>query len=78
MEICAGNSVFIRGLGFNMVTNSPHIGSADEICIGTAKVAEASSGVYACGSLLYYLTEISTESEGNLLGTLEVGLGDNV
>ena len=44
--------------------------------MGTAKIAEAPHGVYACGSLLYYLTEIPTEQEGILFGTLEIGDAD--
>jgi hypothetical protein len=72
-EICAGNSIAIEGVTFSNVTNSPHLGSADEICVGTAKIAEPPSGVYACDTLLYYLTEIPTESEGTLFGTLEIG-----
>ena len=78
-EICAGNSILPpSGPPWIHVTNSVHLGSADEICIDTAKIAEAPSGVYACGSLLYYLTEIPVEEEGSLFGTLEVGLGGGV
>ncbi len=43
------------------------------------KVADAPSGAYACGALLYYLTEIPTETVGKLFGTLEIvkgGLSD--
>ena len=76
VEICAGNSVLVPGAGFQSITNSPHMGTADEICVGAAKIAAAPSGVYACDSLLYYVTEIPTDSEGTLWGTLEIGDGD--
>lgn len=75
-EICAGNSIFIGGVGFTNITNSPHLGAVDEICVNVAKIAEPPSGVYACGSLLYYVTEIPIESEGTLYGTLEIGAPD--
>ena len=75
-SICAGNSVLVPGTGFSSITNSPHNGGADEICVGTAKIADAPSGVYACDSLLYYVTEIPTDSDGTLWGTLEIGDGD--
>ena len=71
-QICAGNSIQEEA-GFNHVTNSPHLGAADEICVGTARIAEPPSGVVACGSLLYYVTEIPTATEGVLWGTLEIG-----
>jgi len=75
-EICAGNSWRPDGGIFQNITNSPHIGDANQICIGTAGIAEAPSGAYACGSLLYYVTEIPTSATGNLWGTLEIGDGD--
>jgi hypothetical protein len=77
-EICAGNSVLIEGSGFNNVTNAPYLAGADEICIDAAKILLPPDGVRACGSLLYYLTEIPTDAAGTLFGTLEIGLGDNV
>jgi hypothetical protein len=46
--------------------------------VDTARIAVAPSGVYACGSLLYYLTEIPTDATGNLWGTLEIGSGGGV
>jgi hypothetical protein len=70
-EICAGNSIQADG-AWTHVTNSPHVGAADAICVGTT-LAQAPSGVYACGSLLYYITEIPVENEGILFGTLEIG-----
>jgi hypothetical protein len=76
-EICAGNSVLIEGSGFNNVTKSPYLSDADEICIDAAKVLEPPDGVQACGSLLYYLTEIPIGADGTLFGTLEIGLGDD-
>lgn len=75
-SICAGNSVLVPGEGFARITNSPHNGGVDEICVGAAKIAEAPAGVYACDSLLYYVTEIPTDSEGTLWGTLEIGDGE--
>ena len=75
-DICAGNSILVDGVGFSNVTNSPYLGLADEICIGTAKIAEPPSGVYACDTLLYYVTEIPIESDGTLYGTLEIGAAD--
>jgi hypothetical protein len=77
-EICAGNSILIEGSGFDNVTNSPYLSGADEICIDADKVLEPPDGVQACGSLLYYLTEIPTGAGGTLFGTLEIGFGDGV
>ncbi len=74
--ICAGNSIFVEGVGYGSVTNSPHNGLADEICVGAAKIAEPPSGVYACDTLLYYLTEIPSDVDGMLWGTLEIGDGE--
>jgi len=70
-EICAGSSVLVPGLGFDFVSNSPHIGSADEICVGAAAVVPGAA--QACGSLLYYVTQIPTSEVGALFGTLEIG-----
>ncbi len=75
-SICAGNSNFVSGSGYSAITNSPHNGAADEICVGAAKIAETPSGVQACDSLLYYVTEIATDSDGTLWGTLEIGDGE--
>jgi hypothetical protein len=69
--ICAGNSIQ-ESSGFTHISNSPHGGTAEEICNGVPKLAEEPSGAYSCGSLLYYLTEIPTETAGNLFGTLEI------
>ncbi len=69
--ICAGNSAQ-ESTGFNYITNSPHEGTVDEICNGVPKLAEAPLGVYACGSLLYYLTEVPVDTVANLFGTLEI------
>lgn len=77
--ICAGNSILDPVEGFVNISNSPHEGTVDEICDGVPKLADAPSGVYACGALLYYLTEIPTEAAGTLYGTLEIvtaGAGD--
>ena len=70
--ICAGNSMLDPADGFVNISNSPHEGTVDEICDGVPKLADAPSGVYACGALLYYLTEIPTETVGTLFGTLEI------
>ncbi|MGI9584627.1 MAG: hypothetical protein ACR2N7_03460 [Acidimicrobiia bacterium] len=77
-QICAGNSIQVEGVGFGSVTNSPHNGEVDEICIDAVKIAESPSGVYSCDSLLYYVTEIPTDVEGTsvLWGTLELGDGE--
>jgi hypothetical protein len=77
-EICAGNSWFPEGEIWQNITNSAWIGDEDQICVGTAAIATAPSGVYACDSLLYYVTEIPTDPDaiGNLWGTLEISDGD--
>jgi hypothetical protein len=70
--IFADNSILDPVDGFVNISNSPHAGTVDEICDGVPKLADAPSGVYACGALLYYLTEIPTETVGPLFGTLEI------
>ena len=57
---------------FESISNSPHEGTAADICDGVPKLADPPSGVYACGMLLYYLTEIPTETVGQVFGTLEI------
>ena len=77
--ICAGNSILEMDGQFEYICNSPHEGTVAEICDGVPKLADAPSGVYSCGALLYYLTEIPTETVGTLFGTLEIvrgGVGD--
>ena len=77
--ICAGNSTLETDGRFEYISNSPHEGTVAEICEDVPKLADAPSGVYACGALLYYLTEIPTETVGTLFGTLEIvrgGVGD--
>ena len=77
--VCAGNSILEAGGRFANISNSPHEGTVAEICDGVPKLADAPSGVYACGALLYYLTEIPTETVGKLFGTLETvkaGIGE--
>ena len=79
VPICAGNSILDPAAGFVNISDSPHEGTVAEICDGVPKLADAPSGVYACGSLLYYLTEIPTETVGTLFGTLEIvtaGVGE--
>ncbi|MFQ5968598.1 MAG: hypothetical protein ACE5MI_13485 [Acidimicrobiia bacterium] len=71
--LCAGNSMF--SAGFRHVTNSPIIGTADELCVDAAKIAEAPSGVRQCDTLVYYVTEIPTDVEGDLFGTMEINDG---
>ena len=61
--ICAGNSIF-DGSTFTNISNSPHLGTTDEICVGAPTIAESPAGVYACGALLYYVTQIPTDIEG--------------
>lgn len=70
--MCPGNSISPAPGNWTNVSNSPHLGVAEEICIQAPKIAEEPSGVFACGSLLYYLTEIPTTEEGALFGTLEL------
>lgn len=70
----AGNSILIPDVGFSFISNSPHVGSADQICVGASTIA--AGAVQACGSLLYYMTQISTSEEGTLFGTLEIGDAD--
>lgn len=77
--ICVGNSILEADDRSANISNSPHQGTVAEICDGVPKLADAPSGVYACGALLYYLTEIPTETVGTLFGTLEIvrsGVGD--
>ena len=76
--ICAGNSIEVEGVGFGSITDSPHNGEVNEICIDAVKIAENPSGVYSCASLLYYVTEIPIDVEGPsaLWGTLELGDGE--
>ncbi len=70
--ICAGSSINAADGRFENISNSPHEGTAAEICDGVPKLADAPSGVYSCGALLYYLTEIPTETVGQVWGTLEI------
>jgi len=70
--MCPGNSISPSANNWTNVSNSPHLGLAEEICIQAPKIAEAPSGAFACGSLLYYLTEIPTTADGALFGTLEL------
>jgi hypothetical protein len=70
--ICAGSSILEEEGRFANISNSPHEGTVAELCDGVPKLADAPSGVYACGALLYYLTEIPTETVGQLRGTLEI------
>lgn len=69
--ICAGNSIQ-EASGFSFVSDSPHNGTVDEICDGVPRVAELPSGAFSCGSLLYMITEIPSDTVGNLYGTLEI------
>ncbi len=74
--ICAGNSIHVEGVGFGSISNSPYNGAEDEICVGSPRFAEPPSGVFACDTLLYYVTEIPSDVEGTLFGTLEYGDGE--
>ena len=71
--LCAGNSIF--SAGFRHVTNDPIDGTPDELCVNAAKIAEAPSGVRQCETLVYYVTEIPTDTEGDLFGTMEINDG---
>ena len=74
--ICAGNSIFDPAAQtWVNISNAPHEGTIEEICDGVPKLADPPSGVQACGTLLYYLTEIPTETAGTLFGTLEIVKG---
>ena len=73
--ICAGNSVFIEGVGFGSISDSPYNGAEDEICVGSQRLAEPPSGAFACDTLLYYVTEIPSDVDGALWGTLAYGDG---
>jgi hypothetical protein len=73
---CPGNSILLPTNQFDSISNSPHLGTADELCPDAPRIAESPSGTYTCGTLLYYVTEIPTASEGNLWGTIEVKAGD--
>lgn len=75
--ICAGNSVLIEGADFNNRTNSPYL-AGEELCVDAPTILLPPDGVQACGSLLYYLTEIPIDATGTLFGTLEIGLGGDV
>jgi len=75
--ICAGNSIN-NGTTWVNISNAPHEGEISDICDGVPKIAEPPSGVFACGSLLYYLTEIPVDTAGTLFGTLEIVGGGNV
>lgn len=72
--ICGGNSIY-DGANFVNISDSPHAGEIEDICDGVPKIAEAPSGIYSCGSLLYYLTEIPVDTAGTLFGTLEIVSG---
>ncbi|MGI9643244.1 MAG: hypothetical protein ACR2N9_10710 [Acidimicrobiia bacterium] len=69
--ICAGNSIN-NGTTWVNISNAPHAETVEDICNGVPKLAEPPSGVSACGSLLYYLTEIPVDTTGALFGTLEI------
>lgn len=75
MAICPGNSIETSPDSFEFVSNSPFLLPAEDIC-ADAQLAGPDRGVRACGSLLYYLTEIPTTAEGNLYGTLEQNDGN--
>jgi len=75
--ICAGNSIRVGENQWDFISNSPYLGTADEICVGAPRIAEPPAGVFACDTLLYSVTEIPVETEGlGLFGTLEIGTAD--
>ena len=72
--ICTGNSIFVDG-GWQFVTNAPYDGTMDGVCSGATEAAP-DQGVRACGSLLYYLTAIPVDQDGEqLYGSLEFNDG---
>ncbi|VAW07245.1 hypothetical protein MNBD_ACTINO01-2522 [hydrothermal vent metagenome] len=72
--ICFGNSIFVDG-GWQFVTNSPDNAAMDDACNG-ANEAAPEQGVRACGSLLYYLTAIPVDQDGDQLwGSIEFNDG---
>lgn len=68
--ICTGNSIFVDG-GWQFVSNAPYNGEMGDVCSG-ATAAPDDMGVRSCGALLYYLTVIPVEQDGDQLwGSLE-------
>ncbi len=74
--LCPGTSIRDEAGTTTFASNSPIMGTVDEVCSTAERIAQPPFGVYACGTLLYYVTEIPTESEGTLIGNLEVSTGD--
>ena len=72
--LCPGNSINVGGPFLN-VSNSPVDATAEEVCVGVPNVAELPAGARVCDTLLYYLTEITTDLEGVLYGTAEINTG---
>jgi hypothetical protein len=73
--ICPGNSIE-NAQGFSSITNDPYP-SGSSACDGAPNIASApGAGVFACGGLLYYVTEIATAVTGNLWGTLELSTSE--
>lgn len=73
--LCPGNSIDVGDGEFLHVSNAPFQAAADEVCVGVPKLADEANGVRSCGALLYYITEIPLDAEGDLYGTLEVNDG---
>ena len=61
--------------GWQFVSNAPYNGEMGDVCSG-ATAAPDDMGVRSCGALLYYLTVIPVEQDGDQLwGSLEFNDG---
>jgi hypothetical protein len=67
--LCPGNSIQTP-TAFENITNSP-VGGPDA-CVGATNLAGEGFGARQCGDLTYYLTEIPTDIDGGLFGTVEL------
>jgi hypothetical protein len=65
--LCLGSSVQTDS-GLEHVTNSPTRGEA---CKRAPNLARPSAGVRTCGELLFYITEIPDDTEGDLFASVE-------
>jgi hypothetical protein len=66
--LCPGNSIQTP-TGFENITNSELGGPGG--CEGATNLAGEGFGARQCGDLTYYLTEIPTDIDGSLFGTVE-------
>ena len=66
---CPGNSIR-KATGFEHISNSPAVAGA---CAGASTLAtEDGAGVVLCGDLVLYVTQIPSDAEGDLFGTIEI------